>query len=86
MSTMHTVDYKLGQIDSTLKALAKNQEEFKDTITAQLAAQAVDIAEIKNKQAENRGERRVAVWVAGGVGSLVMLILTALGKKIGIIS
>ena len=79
---MNSVDYKLGQIDASLKALAAAQTDIKATQTQQ----ASDIAEIKAALAEKKGERRAAHYIAGGIGSVVMLILTVIGKKIGLLS
>lgn len=79
---MNSVDYKLGQIDSSLKSLAAAQKEMKET----QALQSSDIAEIKAALAEKRGERRATHYIAGGIGSVVMLLITAIGRKFGFLS
>jgi threonine dehydrogenase-like Zn-dependent dehydrogenase len=79
---MNTVDYKLGQMDTAIKSLVASNER----IEAAMAEMRVDIETIKTTQAERRGERRVAVWAAGGIGSFAMLLLSAIGRKLGFIS
>lgn len=69
------LEFKVGGHDQAIKMILESQ-----------ARMETSIAEIRDAISEQKGERRVAVWVAGAAGSAFMVLLGAIGRKLGITS
>lgn len=69
-------DFRIGQHEASIKYLVD-----------EMAALRADVTAIREALAERRGERRVALWTAGGVGGLVSflgpILLRLLGLRVG---
>lgn len=65
-----TVEFKLGEHESTLQTLITGQERMQK-----------DVQRILVVLAEKRGERRVGIWVAGLVGGLASALGGAFLRK-----
>jgi hypothetical protein len=62
MATDH--DFRVGRHEGLIESLSTDMAEVK-----------ASVARIENHLAEGRGERRVALWLAGSVGGFVSLVL-----------
>jgi hypothetical protein len=65
--------FDLGRHDALIEQLVKGQE-----------AMQKDIEWIKTRMAEQRGERRVALWAASAGGGLLVTISGFVAKKLGL--
>lgn len=72
---MHTTEFRLGENSAAIKLMLASQSRME-----------LDIAEIRSALAERKGERRVSVYIAGGLGSVAMFLLTLIGRKLGLTS
>lgn len=70
MSDMVPPDFRIGEHAQAIRILLMQQSKMAD-----------DLEEIKILLAEQRGQRKVAAWVAGGIASAVSLLFT-IGTKL----
>jgi len=64
-------EFILGQHENAIRTLLERTERISD-----------DVNEIKTLLAERRGERRVALWVAGVVGAVASTLFGAALKLV----
>lgn len=68
----NSVDFRLGENSAAIRLMLASQDRME-----------ADIAEIKDTLSMHKGERRIAVWGAGALGSALMFVLTIIGRKLG---